>query len=333
MDEDKARESLNFEKRNPKWRFKMRIIFFGTPRFSAEVLKYLIEQKIDVAAVISKPDKPQGRSQTLQPTPVKLVAEQFTIPLYQPEKVSAEGFAETLKSFEADLFVVAAYGEILKTHVLEIPKIACINLHTSLLPKYRGAAPIQAAIIHGEQESGVTIIHMVKKMDAGNMIAQSKVAIGPEMTYGELENALIKLGSESLAPVIKEFERTLQNIPGTPQDESLVTLAPKIELEDCQVDWEKRAQDLHDLIRGVNPEPGAFCMVKILGQTKRLKLFSSQVYPDLQLPLRAHSFEPSRGLLVGTSSGALALLEVQLEGKKRMSAGDFFRGTPSLSFI
>lgn len=311
----------------------MRIVFFGTPRFSAEVLKVLIEQKIDVAAVISKPDKPQGRSQTLQPTPVKLVAEQFAIPLYQPEKVSAEGFAETLKSFGADLFVVAAYGEILKQHVLETPKIACINLHVSLLPKYRGAAPIQAAIIHGEKESGITIIHMVKKMDAGNMIVQNKVAIGPEMTYGELENALIKLGSENLVHVIKEFERTCQNIPGTPQDESLVTLAPKIELEDCQVDWEKGARSLHDLIRGVNPEPGAFCMVKVHDQSKRLKLFSSRVHQDVQLPARHHSFDTSKRFLVGTGRGALELLEVQLEGKKRMSAGDFFRGTPSLSFI
>lgn len=311
----------------------MRIVFFGTPRFSAEVLKHLIDQKIDVAAVISKPDKPKGRSQVLQPTPVKLVAEQFAIPLFQPEKVSAEEFAETLRFFKADLFVVAAYGEILKAHVLEIPKIACINLHTSLLPKYRGAAPIQAAIIHGEQESGITIIHMVKKMDAGNMIAQKKVPIGPEMTYGELENALIAIGSETLLQVIKEFEQTGQNIPGIPQDESLVTFAPKIELEDCRIDWNISAQKLHDLIRGVNPEPGAFCMVQVHEQPKRLKLFSSRVHSDVQLPIKNHLFDPTKRFLVGTVDGSLELLEVQLEGKKRMSAGDFFRGTPSLSFI
>lgn len=310
----------------------MRVVFFGTPRFSAVVLKYLIDQKIEVAAVISKPDKPQGRSLTPQPTPVKLIAEQFAIPLYQPEKVSSEDFASTLRSFNADLFVVAAYGEILKQHVLDTPKIACINLHTSLLPKYRGAAPIQAAIIHGEKESGTTIIHMVKKMDAGNMIAQSKVEIGPEMTYGELENALIKVGSESLAQVIKEFEKKGENIPGTLQDENLVTFAPKIELEDCQVDFEKDAQTLHNLIRGVNPEPGAFCFVKVHDQSKRLKLYSSRIHPDIQLPIKKHLMDPSKRLLVGTGTCALELLEVQLEGKKRMSAGDFFRGTPSLSF-
>lgn len=311
----------------------MRIVFFGTPHFSAEILKSLIDAKIDVVAVISKPDKPQGRSKNLQPTPVKQMAEQLNIPLYQPEKVSAEEFIETLRVLDADLFVVAAYGEILKEHVLSTPKIACINLHTSLLPKYRGAAPIQAAIIHGEQESGITIIHMVKKMDAGNMILQNKLTIGPEMTYGELEKALIHLGSESLIHVIHEVAKSGKISQGTPQDEGLVTFAPKIELEDCEIDWEKNAQILHDLIRGVNPEPGAYCLINTQDQVKRLKIFSSRVHPTIQLPMKKHQFDPSKRFLVGTSSSALELLEVQLEGKKRMTAGDFFRGTPSLSFL
>ena len=160
----------------------MKVVFFGTPRIAGDVLGFLLKKNIEITAVISKPDKPQGRSNVPVPVPVKLIAQshQPPIPVFQPEKVSAPEFAPTLESFNADLFVVVAYGEILKQHVLAIPKLACINMHASLLPKYRGAAPIQRAIINGETESGVSIMHMVKQMDAGDVIKMVKIPIPPK---------------------------------------------------------------------------------------------------------------------------------------------------------
>ena len=302
----------------------MRVVFFGTPQFAADVLEFLCQNQTHIVAVISKPDKPQGRAQKIQPVPVKLVAEKWKIPIHQPKKVSEPEFAPLLKSFEADLFVVVAYGEILKQHVLDIPKKACINLHASLLPKYRGAAPIQHAIIEGEQESGVTIMHMVRKMDAGEMIAQVKTHIDPEITYGDLQKLLCTSGSEALLKVIREYENSIP--PCTPQDESQVTMAPKIELEDCHIDWQQSSKAIHNLVRGVNPEPGAWCLIQIGEETKRLKIFATRLKPtSTLLPGQCASKKP----LIGTGQGDLELLEVQLEGKKRMPAADFFRGLPT----
>lgn len=302
----------------------MRIAFFGTPDFAAQVLEFLIQHRENIVAVISKPDKAQGRSKQLVPVPVKVVAEKHGIPVFQPEKISDLANEPYLKELEADLFVVVAYGEILKEHVLKTPKLACINLHASLLPKYRGAAPIQRAIMEGEVESGVTIMHMVKKMDAGNMIAQGKVQIDHEMTYGELSSALVSLGSELLDKVIQEFKS------GTPseavQNEALVTFAAKIELEECKIDWKCAAQDIHNLIRGVNPEPGAWSMVKIGEQEKRIRIFKSLDHMEEVFPIGDTMLSDGKKVLVGCGQGVLELLEVQLEGKKRMSAQEFLRG-------
>jgi methionyl-tRNA formyltransferase len=309
----------------------MNIVFFGTPRFSAEVLRYLIESHVRVVAVIAKPDKPLGRSSKPQPVPVKIVAEEHGIPVYQPEKVSAVEFLPTLQSFQADIFVVAAYGEIIKQHVLDLPKIACINLHTSLLPKLRGAAPIQRAIMNGDTETGVTIMHMAKKMDAGDMIQQVKCAIGPETTYGELQAELQKIGSQALLKVIQNFE-TGKNTR-TPQDDSAATLAPKIELEECQINWALPAAHIHNLIRGVNPEPGAWSLIRIGDQTKRLKVFRSHPYPEIMLPPLSVQLDSYKRLMVGCGQGALELIEVQLEGKKRMSAAEFHHGLSTKTWV
>src|ERR1700722_14416890 len=167
----------------------MKVIFFGTPPFAAHVLEYLLSQCIHVAAVVTKPDRPKGRSRVPLPTPVKLIAQQQIppIPVYQPELVSDPEFADVLIPYQADLFVVVAYGEIIKQHLLDMPKLGCINLHASLLPKYRGAAPIQHSIIHGDTITGVTIMHMVKKMDAGDMIETVTVPIGPNASFPEIE--------------------------------------------------------------------------------------------------------------------------------------------------
>jgi methionyl-tRNA formyltransferase len=308
----------------------MRVIFFGTPSFAAHVLEYLFQHQVNILAVISKPDRPKGRSASPMPTPVKTTAltHDPQIPIYQPELVSAPDFAGVLEPYEADLFVVVAYGEIIKQHLLNMPHRACINLHASLLPKYRGAAPIQRCLLAGETETGVTIMHMVKKMDAGDVLDQVVVPIGPEMTFGELEQMLCTVGQEALLNVIHRFE---QGEPiGIPQDHSQATFAPKIELEDCQIDWKRSAQELHNLVRGVNPHPGAWCDVDIKGTKKRLKIHRTQVVscekPTPGICLNLH--DTKGNLLIGTGDQALELIEIQLEGKKIMSSEELCRGIP-----
>lgn len=310
----------------------MRVVFFGTPSFSAEVLDFLLQHAINIVAVISKPDRPKGRSGTPVPTPVKTIALKHNpqLPVYQPELVSAPEFAEVLKACEADLFVVVAYGEIIKQHLLDMPKRGCINLHTSLLPKYRGAAPIQRSIINGEIETGVTIMHMVRKMDAGDMIKVVKVPITAEMTFGELEPALCEAGKHALLDVIHAFEK---NEPlSTPQDHTQATLAPKIELEDCEIHWDKSAQVIHDLVRGVNPYPGAWCYVNVKGEKKRLKISRTRVVEGNQAEPGTilHPQQMKANLVIATGDKALELLEVQLEGKKSMSSEEWMRGLSRL---
>lgn len=315
----------------------MKIVFFGTPQFAANVLSNLLQHKFNVVAVITKPDRPVGRSGTPVPTPVKIVAESHTppLPVFQPKLVSSPEFASTLEQFQADLFVVVAYGEILKQHLLDLPKMACINIHASLLPKYRGAAPIQRCIINGETESGVTIMHMVKKMDAGDMIKKGIVPIGPNTTYGELEQQLCRVGSELILESIREFETGISQ--RTPQDHTLATLAPKIELEDCQIDWKLPAQHIHNLVRGVNPQPGAWCFVEVKGQKKRLKVITTRI-----IDTEAEAGTPGtivssakNALIINCGIGSLAILELQLEGKKAMPTEELMRGMPqgSLKFM
>lgn len=302
----------------------MKIIFFGTPQFSADVFRYLSQNGVQIAAVISKPDKAQGRSLKLIPTPLKVAAEEFNVPVHQPEKVSAPEFSGTLEAYEADLFVVVAYGEILKQHVLDMPKIASINLHTSLLPKYRGAAPIQRAIIEGEKESGVTIMHMARKMDAGDIIKVKKVAIGPDETFGELQQNLLSVGSQLILETILDFQKGIEK--RTVQEESKATLAPKIELEDCEIDWKKPAEEIHNLVRGVNPYPGAWCKVLVRGEEKNLKIWRTTVVKDKQgAPGEILSFG-KQGMVIACGKEAVKPLEVQLEGKRRMNADEFARG-------
>lgn len=315
----------------------MKVIFFGTPPFAAEVLDFLLKQNIQVVAVVSKPDRAKGRSGTPVPTPVKTVAlaHQPPLPVFQPELVSAPEFADVLKVFEADLFVVVAYGEIIKQHLLDMPRLGCINLHASLLPKYRGAAPIQRCILNGEAETGVTIMHMVRKMDAGDMIETVKIPIGPDMTFGELEKALCDSGKQLLLQVIRKFETG--RIVGIPQDHEKATLAPKIELEDCEINWYQSAQSIHNLVRGVNPYPGAWCYVHVKGEKKRLKIWKTKLSTEkFQASVEPGTIlsQPHEILTVSTQDGSLQVLEVQLEGKKNMTSTELLRGIPlsQLSF-
>lgn len=311
----------------------MNVVFFGTPQFAAKVLSYLIDHGIQINAVITKPDRPKGRSGSPLPTPVKEVAQAQNppIPTFQPAIVSAPEFADIAASFKADLFVVVAYGEIIKQHLLDMPRLGCINLHASLLPKYRGAAPIQRSIIEGETKTGITIMHMVKKMDAGDIIEMKEIPIGPDDTFPEVEEKLCSEGSKLLLKVIRDFEAGI--IKRIPQDSSQATYAAKIELEDCEIHWDQPAQKLHNLVRGVTPDPGAWCYLDVKGQRKRLKINRTQTCALTGTPGAILSYG-KEGFIIACGEGSLRILDLQLEGKKAMSADEFMRGTPkeALSF-
>ncbi len=300
----------------------LKIVFFGTPQFAATVLDFLLKQPLDVLAVVTKPDKPKGRSGVPRPPPVKVLAEKHRLPIYQPIKASAPEFADFLKTLEADLFVVVAYSEILRDNLLQIPKRGCINVHASLLPKYRGAAPIQRCIIAGEKESGVTIMSMAKELDAGDILGVAKVPISDEMTSGELFEALSHIGAKALWDVLQEIEKgSAKRLPQHPES---ATYAKKLVPEEGELDWKKSATELHNLVRGVTPKPGAWCWVSIRGEQKRLLIKKTHVQKPLQgVP---GTLLPSPELTIACSQDALQLVEVQLEGKKTVTAEEFLRG-------
>lgn len=307
----------------------MRIVFFGTPAFAGHILLYLLKEKANIVAVVTRPDKPRGRSGRNLPSPVKIAAEAHSIPILQPEKASTDEVVQSLALLSPDLFVVVAYGEILKNVILSIPKRGSINVHASLLPKYRGAAPIQRCLMSGEKETGVTIIEVAAQMDAGDMLGIAKMEIPQEMTAGELENALCELACSLLIDVIKKIENGA--VQKMRQNSAQVTFAPKITPADRPIDWKRSAIEIHNQIRALSPEPGAYTHIQIGNERKQLTIKKSQPLPD---------FQGSPGMtiphqvkwIIGCGSGALALLEVQLEGKKAMRAQEFIRGMQSKSF-
>ncbi len=310
----------------------MRIIFFGTPLFAAKTLEFLLDKKCDIVAVVSKPDKPRGRSLEILPTPVKEVVckRNCDIPLFQPEKASSPEFIESMSIFEPDLFVVVAYGEIIKQALLDVPKFGCINVHASLLPKFRGAAPIQRAIIEGEKESGITIMYMEKRMDAGDIIKKVIQPIPQDMTSGALEQNLLEKGCECLFEVIQDFEQG--KFERTPQDHSLATFAPKIELEDCEIHWDQAVQNVYNLIRGVTPYPGAWCYVNIRGEKKRLKIKLARLAENVVGTPGSIVSLGREGMVVACRDGGIRLLLVQLEGKKEMEIFEMMKGIPLSQF-
>ena len=304
----------------------MKIVFFGTSAFAAKILSKLIEQGYQIIAVVTRPDRSKGRNLLASAPPVKLIAEKLNIalPIFQPEKASAPEFANVLKQFDADLFVVVAYGEIIKKNLLEMPKLGCINIHASLLPKFRGAAPMQRCLMAGEKQTGITIIEMSPQMDAGDILAMESLPISEEMTFGETEAQLCELSIKLLFDIIHQFEKA--TVSKTPQDHTLATFAPKILPEEERIDWKKSAKSIHDQIRALSPFPGAWCSVKIGSDIKRLKIKKSKVLEGL-------SGEPGTilslgkdGWIISCGKDALRLLEVQLEGKKAMSAEECIRG-------
>jgi methionyl-tRNA formyltransferase len=296
-----------------------RIVFFGTPDFAVPSLRALLAGADPVVGVVCQPDKPAGRGRHVAMPAVKQAALDAQVPVLQPEKLRRPEFLEALRAWAPDLIVVAAYGRILPKAVLDLPRLGCLNVHGSLLPKYRGAAPVQWAILRGESVTGVTIMQMNERMDAGDILLQRETPIGNDETYGELLERLAEIGAQVLMEAIAQVHAgTLQR---QVQREGEVTLAPLIKKEDGCIDWTRSAMSIACMVRAFNPWPSAFTYL----DSKLLKIHRAHVGT-------AHSDCPGAvlqvqgDLTVGTGEGTLVLDELQLEGRKRMPATEFVRG-------
>ena len=297
----------------------LRIVFFGTPEFAVPSLRALLAGDDPVAGVVCQPDKPAGRGQHLTPPPVKQVALEAQVSILQPEKLRPPEFLDALRAWAPDLIVVAAYGRILPKAVLELPPHGCINVHGSLLPKYRGAAPIQWAILRGEVVTGITIMQVNEHMDAGDILLQRETRIGEDETYGELQARLADVGAEALTEAIAQLHAG--TLRGQPQREEDVTLAPMIKKEHGRIDWTQPAVVIARMIRAFNPWPSAFTSL----DGKLLKIHRAHV--GLAAASAPGSVAQAQGnLAVATGAGTLILDELQLEGRKRLHAAEFGRG-------
>ena len=300
----------------------MRVLFWGTPEFATPPLRALLGEGFDVAAVVTQPDKPVGRSRSqLQPPPVKVVAQEEGIPVLQPVKPRGDDFVRQLKEIAPDISVVVAYGHILSREVIDLPTRGTINIHASLLPEYRGAAPIQAAIRDGLEWTGVSIMRMEHKLDAGPVILQLGTTVNSDETYGDLSLRLSELGAAALIEALTLLE--IGKAKETPQDDSLATYAAKIDRDSTRVDWTRDAANVSRLIRAYDPRPGAYTK---LGDTE-VKLFGARI-ADQQTagsPGEVLGAGPE-GLLVSSAGGVVQVAEVQPSGKKRMSAAEWLRG-------
>lgn len=296
----------------------MKIVYMGTPQFAVPPLRALAAAGHDIAGVVTRIDKPAGRGKVMTPPPVKLAAQQLGIAVFQPKRVRDPEFIGTLKKIAPEAIVVAAYGQILPEDVLTLPKFGCINIHASLLPGYRGAAPINWAIIRGERETGNTIMRMDAGMDTGAILMQERIPIDPHDTAGALTEKLSALGATLITrtlPLIASGQ-----LAPVPQDGSKATLAPLLKKEDGRIDWTLSANDIHNRVRGLSPWPGAF---SFLGD-KMIKIITSEVVEGSGEP--GMPYENEGALNIGCGSGMLRVLSLQPEGKKVMSAAEFLRG-------
>lgn len=300
----------------------MKIMFMGTPEISAGALSALIDAGHNVTAVITGEDKPRGRGNVMTPTPVKKLAVEKNIPVYTPKTLRDEAFAELLSEISPELICVVAYGKILPESVINYPKYGCINLHVSLLPKYRGAAPMQRAVMDGESETGVTIMYMDVGLDTGDIIACEKFPIGEEDDFETVHDTSLSIGSRLLSDTIFEIEAG--RAKRTPQDPALATYAKKVEKEDCRIDFSASSEVVSARIRGVTPIPGAFTYLngKML-KVSRVRAVEGNGRPGEVLEADGVG---EGSVTVACGSGAIRILQVTPEGKGKMSAGDFVRG-------
>lgn len=303
----------------------MRVVFMGTPDFAVGTLEALIAEGHEIRAVVTQPDKPKGRGKTLMPTPVKEVALKHEIPVLQPVKVREPEFVEQLRTMEPDVIVVAAFGQIISRDLLELPKYGCINVHASLLPAYRGAAPIQWAVINGDRESGVTIMRMNEGLDTGDMIDKVVVPLAEDETGGSLFEKLSHAGARLCVKVLEDLEAG--RAVCTPQpEESTTAYAAMITKKMGEICWQRPAAEIEQLIRGLNPWPSAYTYL----DNKSLKLWKATVEKAEEETENAVPGQVIRadknGLCICTGDGILNVLELQLEGKKRMETAAFLRG-------
>ena len=300
----------------------MRVVFMGTPDFAVGTLEALLEAGHEVVAVVTQPDKPKGRGKTLMPTPVKEAALARMIPVLQPKKVREPEFVETLRKIGPDVIVVAAFGQIISKEILEMPRYGCINVHASLLPAYRGAAPIQWAVINGDKESGVTIMRMNEGLDTGDMIDKVVVPLDENETGGGLFDKLSAAGAKLCAEVLEKLENGTAVFEKQPEL-STTDYAAMIDKKMGKINWERPAKEIEQLIRGLNPWPSAYTFMK----GKSLKLWTASVVYEEREAVPGEIVEIGKeGILVKTGEGLLLIRELQLEGKKRMDTAAFLRG-------
>lgn len=304
----------------------MNIIFMGTPDFARDSLEAIYNAGHHILAVVTNPDKPKGRGMKMIASPVKEFALEHNLPVYQPVSVKNNvEFIEQIKALQPDLICVVAYGKILPKEILDIPPYGCINVHASLLPQYRGAAPIQWAILNGDTITGVTTMYMDIGMDTGDMILTKEVSIGENETTGELWDRLSKIGGELLSETIKQIE--LKTAPRIPQGNDF-TMAPMLSKDMAKIDWNtKTSKEVKNLVRGLNPIMGAYTIY----QGKKIKLWNIEIVDNIQLgqaqqPGQILIADDKQGLYIKTIDGVIKVLEIQGENAKRMSTQDFLRG-------
>jgi len=297
----------------------------GTPEFAIPSLRALIEGPDDVVAVITQPDRAKGRSGDLRPPPVKLLAQQNNIQVYQPEKVKDKGFLPQLKALNPDVIVVVAYGQILSREILDIAPRWCINIHASLLPKYRGSAPINWALINGEKVTGVTSMIVSAALDSGPILLKKEVPIGADDDVKILHGKLSTAGGELLSETMNGIRKG--DLTPVPQNESEATYFPMLEKSDGLIDWHKKAEEIRNRIRGLNPWPGTYTYLQEGAEEKiMLKVFKAEVVGGPPYFPGTVVEASDKGIVIATGEGYLSLKELQLEGKRRMGVAEFIRG-------
>lgn len=299
----------------------MNVIFMGTPEFAVLTLEKLHENGFDIKLVVTQPDKQSGRGKKLKKSDVKIKAEELGLEIFQPEKIKCKENIELLRSYAPDVIVVVAYGQILNKEILDLPKYGCINVHASLLPKLRGSAPLNWAIISGEKISGVTTMIMDVGIDTGDMLLKSKINIDEDMNVGELHDKLMVQGAKLLIETLNGIESN--NIQKEKQDDSLSNYAPMLDKENSRINWNDKSQNIHNLIRGLSPFPGAY----FIYDGKNVKVYKSSYTNEKTeakpgFVLKADSY----GIQVASSDGVIIIKEIQMPGKNKMSVSAYLRG-------
>ncbi|MGQ9630688.1 MAG: methionyl-tRNA formyltransferase [bacterium] len=300
----------------------MKVVFMGTPDFAVPSLEKLVEGGFEIAAVVTQPDRPRGRGLRLGESPVKRYALERGLPVHQPEKVSSPEFVEALRSTAPDAIVVVAFGQYIPKSILGMPRYGCINVHASILPKYRGASPIHTAIIRGDDVTGVTTMMMDEGWDTGGILLQREVPISPEDDAGSLHDKLSRVGAELLVETLRGL--ALGEIVPIPQNDDEATYAPRLRREDGRIKWSGSARSIHNLVRGMSPHPGAYTLWR--GRT--LKVFRTRWTQETPRgnPGDVADVDRTRGIMVKCGEGGIYLEEVQLEGGRRMTWDEFIRG-------